>query len=99
MTGAPKLRSMEILDALEPSARGPYAGALGCFSLTGAIDLSIVIRSITLADGLATIGSGGAVTALSDPEAEYAEMLLKARPLLELLGHSHGQPRAASLSA
>jgi para-aminobenzoate synthetase len=86
MTGAPKLRSMEILDALEPAARGPYAGALGCFSLAGAVDLSIVIRTITLAGGRATIGTGGAVTVLSDPGAEHAEMLLKAQPLLELLG-------------
>jgi para-aminobenzoate synthetase len=86
MTGAPKLRSMEILDSLEPVARGAYSGALGCFSLAGAVDLSIVIRAITLAEGRATIGSGGAVTVLSDPAAEHAEMLLKAQPLLELLG-------------
>jgi para-aminobenzoate synthetase len=91
MTGAPKLRTMEILDRLEPVARGPYSGALGLFGPDGSVDLSIVIRTIVIDDGLATIGSGGAITVLSDPEEEYAEMLLKARPLLELLGAAAGQ--------
>ncbi|MBS1891522.1 MAG: anthranilate synthase component I family protein, partial [Actinobacteria bacterium] len=96
MTGAPKLRTMEILDRLEPVARGPYSGALGWFGLDGAVDLSIVIRTIVIDDGLATIGSGGAITVLSDPEEEYAEMLLKARPLVELLsGAACGSGREA----
>ncbi|MBS1845753.1 MAG: aminodeoxychorismate synthase component I [Actinobacteria bacterium] len=96
MTGAPKLRTMEILDRLEPVARGPYSGALGWFGLDGAVDLSIVIRTIVIDDGLATIGSGGAITVLSDPEEEYAEMLLKAEPLVELLsGAACGSAREA----
>jgi para-aminobenzoate synthetase len=86
MTGAPKLRSMAILDELESVARGPYAGAVGCFGLDGTLDLSIVIRSIAVAGGMARVGAGGAVTILSDPETEYEEMRLKARPLLEVLG-------------
>ncbi len=86
MTGAPKLRAMEILDSLEPTARGPYSGAFGWFGLNGAAELSIVIRSIVLAGGVASVGAGGAITVLSDPEAEYEEMLLKARSLLEVLG-------------
>ncbi|HEY2056517.1 MAG TPA: chorismate-binding protein [Solirubrobacterales bacterium] len=86
MTGAPKLRSMEILDALESGARGPYAGAFGWFGLAGDAELSIVIRSIVLSGARASVGAGGAITVLSDPEAEYEEMRLKARPLLELLG-------------
>jgi para-aminobenzoate synthetase len=85
MTGAPKLRSMDIIDTVEPVARGPYAGALGWFGTCGALDLSIVIRTILLTDTRATVGSGGAVTDLSDPKAEYGEMQLKARALLETL--------------
>jgi para-aminobenzoate synthetase len=85
MTGAPKLRAMEILDSLEPCARGPYSGALGWFGLDGALDLSIVIRSIVLSGTTARIGAGGAITLLSDPESEYEEMLLKARALLAVL--------------
>jgi para-aminobenzoate synthetase len=86
MTGAPKLRAMEILDSLETSARGPYSGAFGWFGPAGAADLSIVIRSIVLDGATALVGAGGAITVLSEPEAEYEEMLLKAGPLLELLG-------------
>jgi para-aminobenzoate synthetase len=85
MTGAPKLRSMEILDRLEPVPRGVYSGALGYLGLSGEIDLDIVIRTAVIRDGVATVGSGGAVTVRSDPEAEWEEMLLKARPTLAVL--------------
>jgi para-aminobenzoate synthetase len=85
MTGAPKLRSMQILDRLEPDPRGIYSGALGYLGLGGGIDLSIVIRTAVLRDGVATVGSGGAVTVRSDPEEEWREMLLKARPTLAVL--------------
>jgi para-aminobenzoate synthetase len=85
MTGAPKLRSMQILDRLEPVPRGIYSGALGYLGLGGTIDLSIVIRTAVLRDGVATVGSGGAVTVRSTPEEEWREMLVKAGPTLSVL--------------
>lgn len=82
MTGAPKLRSMEILDTLEGKPRGPYAGSLGYLSLSGSADLSIVIRSAVVEAEQVTIGVGGAITLLSHPEDEYREVLLKAEATL-----------------
>ncbi|HVY78153.1 MAG TPA: aminodeoxychorismate synthase component I [Solirubrobacterales bacterium] len=78
MTGAPKLRTMEIIDELEGEARGVYSGAIGWFGRGGACDLSVAIRTLVLAGGRASIGAGGAVVVDSDPEEEIAEMLLKA---------------------
>lgn len=79
MTGAPKLRSMELLDSLESSSRGIYSGCIGFFSINNTFDLNIVIRTVVIHEGEASVGAGGAVVALSRPEEEYNEMVLKSR--------------------
>ncbi|MGW8066314.1 aminodeoxychorismate synthase component I [Streptomyces ziwulingensis] len=86
MTGAPKIRTMQVIDRLEGGPRGVYSGAIGYFSLTGAVDLSIVIRTLVLSGGRLRYGVGGAVIALSDPAAEFEETAVKATPVLRLLG-------------
>lgn len=90
MTGAPKLRTMEILDGIESGARGVYSGSVGFFSFNSAFDLNIVIRTLVFSDGQVCIGAGGAVTALSDPEAEYEEMLLKTRAPIRAMAKFEG---------
>ncbi len=85
ITGAPKIRAMEIIAALEPTARHVYCGSIGYISLTGAMDTSIAIRTAVAARGRLYFSAGGGIVADSDPEAEYRETLDKAHAFLHLL--------------
>ena len=86
ITGAPKLRAMEIIDACETAPRGLSMGAIGYFSFDGALDLSVAIRTMTVRARRARFNVGGGIVTESDPAAEYEESLLKARALLRALG-------------
>ncbi len=86
VSGAPKIRAMEIIDELEPVSRGPYAGAVGYFAYGGdAMDTAIAIRTLVAADGLAHVQAGAGIVADSVPASEYEETLAKARALLRVL--------------
>ena len=86
MTGAPKLRAIEIITKLEGEPRGIYSGAIGYLAANGSLDLGMTIRTIVFQDGGATIGVGGGITIDSNPEAELEETKLKAKALLRSLG-------------
>jgi para-aminobenzoate synthetase component 1 len=85
ITGAPKIRAMEIIAELEPTQRGVYCGSIGYLSATGTMDTSIVIRTYLLLNGQVYFQAGGGIVADSDPELEYGETLDKARGLIETL--------------
>lgn len=82
ITGAPKIRSMEIIDETEPTARGPYTGSIGYIGIDGNVCLNIAIRTIIIASQKAFAQAGGGIVADSDPEAEWQETITKARALL-----------------
>jgi para-aminobenzoate synthetase len=86
MTGAPKKRTMEIIRFLEKNPRGVYSGAMGFFSINNCMDLNIIIRTVVVTPMEISLGSGGAIVALSNIEEEYEEMLLKTKALIKTIG-------------
>ncbi|MCB0759133.1 MAG: anthranilate synthase component I family protein [Flavobacteriales bacterium] len=90
MTGAPKVRAMQLIDEVEDMRRGLFSGTMGFFLPDGTADLNVVIRTVTwdAASGKASLISGGAITAASDPDQEFAECEHKARSVLNALGHA-----------
>ncbi|MGH7162990.1 MAG: aminodeoxychorismate synthase component I, partial [Planctomycetota bacterium] len=86
VTGAPKVRAMEIIDELEAGHRGPYTGAIGLFGDDGSLDLNIAIRTVVVANGEARLHVGGGIVADSDPEAEFEETLAKGRAIFHAWG-------------
>jgi anthranilate synthase component 1 len=85
LTGAPKIRAMEIIEELELSQRGPYGGAVGYFSFTGNMDFCITIRTMMVKDGRVVIQAGAGIVADSEPAAEYRECLSKAEGLMQAI--------------
>lgn len=83
VTGAPKIRAMQIIEELEPVRRGPYAGVVGYFSFSGAMDTCITLRTMVVKGRTVHFQAGGGIVADSDPDAEYQETLMKASAMLE----------------
>ncbi len=86
MTGAPKLRTMGIISSLEGTARGVYSGCIGFVGCDGDLDLAMTIRTLVVSGGRVSYGIGGAIVALSDPAAEWLEIIAKSAPFLRLSG-------------
>ena len=86
ITGAPKIRAMQIIEELEPMRRGPYCGAIGFLSVDGHIDLNIAIRTMIIEGGRVHVPVGGGIVADSVPAGEYEETIVKARAMLAALG-------------
>jgi para-aminobenzoate synthetase component 1 len=85
ITGAPKLRAMEIIEELEPQRRGIYCGSIGYIGVNGDMDCNIAIRTMVHSQGITRLWAGGGIVADSDPEAEYRETYHKASALLDLI--------------
>ncbi len=94
MTGAPKERSMKILEGIEKQPRGIYSGSIGYFGVDGAVDLSVVIRTVVVENQKCSIGVGGAITVLSDPLAEWDEVGVKAQAGLQAIAESSSRASA-----
>jgi len=88
VSGAPKIRAMEIIAELEPEKRGPYAGAVGYFSFTGNMDMAIAIRTMVMTKGIAYVQAGGGIVYDSVPEREYEESMNKAQALLKAISQA-----------
>jgi len=88
VTGAPKIRAMEIIEELEPVRRGPYCGAIGYLAPGGHMQFNVAIRTMMVKGGMVHIPVGGGIVADSDPAAEYEETLVKARAMFAALGLS-----------
>ncbi len=88
VSGAPKIRAMEIIAELEPDKRGPYAGAVGYFDFSGNLDTAIAIRTIIIKDGIASVQAGAGIVADSVPELEYQECLNKAQAMLTAINQA-----------
>ncbi len=86
ITGAPKIRAMEVIDELEAAPRGVYCGAIGYLGANGHCDFNIAIRTVQIADGVARVQGGGGITARSIPSAEYDESLVKVKRIVESFG-------------
>jgi para-aminobenzoate synthetase component 1 len=86
VTGAPKVRAMEIITEMEGHARGPYCGAIGYIGFDGTMDTNIVIRTASFRGGNCVVQAGGGIVTSSDPAAEYDETLDKARVIFEAFG-------------
>ena len=85
VSGAPKVRAMQIIDEMEPQRRGPYAGAVGYIDYSGNMDTCIALRTIVIQDGIAYVQSGAGIVADSDPQMEYEETLNKAKAMLRAI--------------
>ena len=85
VSGAPKVRAMEIIDELEPHRRGPYAGAVGYFDYSGNMDTCIALRTIVIQNNTAYVQAGAGIVADSRPVQEYQETMNKARGLLKAI--------------
>jgi para-aminobenzoate synthetase len=91
MTGAPKLRSTRVIDALEPAGRGIYSGVLGYVGVDGAAEFNVVIRTLVHHRGHGSVGAGGGITVLSEGEREWNEVVLKVRSVLNALYANLGE--------
>jgi anthranilate synthase component 1 len=91
LSGAPKIRAMEIIEELENVRRGPYGGAVGYVSFSGDMDFCITIRTLVIEGDRAWVQAGGGIVADSDPETEYQESLNKAQAVISALAHGQKQ--------
>src|ERR1019366_9101546 len=96
ITGAPKIRAMEIISEMEPVRRGPYCGSIGYLASDGSMEFSIAIRTMVIKDGLVHTSVGGGIVADSNPQAEYEETLVKAKALFAALGLNVGEIAAVT---